>query len=250
MKCPLNCTSAMDETCILTEAYRTQAPVKHATMIGNRCFVIRANPIADATGETVFFVKSYTDISEQTERIQQENVLNRCLETFFLEPDLMTGMQTVSMEICSYMEASRLFIMKFDTKAHTADHYFEYSDNGSKFFSVVKDWHFDPDEHWFRLFLERQAVLLDDVNAPGADETLRSWTDFFQKSTTRSIYVAPIFVDGELWGDFGIAYERKTKTQPELRKNVLKHATRLFGELLSREQMRQQVLGSLRKAQQ
>ena len=113
-------------------------------------------------------VKTYADISEQVARIEHTKVMNLCLETFFMEPDVMKAVERVGQSICEYMNAARMFIMRFDSEKYLADSYFEYVEDGSEPMFTIKDYPFDPREKWYRTFLEKGELWVEDATTPDA----------------------------------------------------------------------------------
>lgn len=239
--------------CPLNETCRTGRCSKiHFSGHGERSFQVTTQPIFNPDGQLHYVLETAVDVSELKERIANEQMMNYCLETFFSADDVMVAVHKVLQAITLHAKAAHCYIYRCDqVEEHGRAALFDsYTMDGRQpLLERFQEVDFRLDEPWYQRLQQRDFVMLNDLDRPEQQNMLATWSELCRARHLRSAYISGIWVDGRLWGDFGIIYEDEDGDCPEARLKLLHFAAHLLETLLSREQTARRLQEAMEKAQ-
>ncbi|MBS1369573.1 MAG: transporter substrate-binding domain-containing protein [Lentisphaeria bacterium] len=191
------------------------------------------------------------DITEQTLLIENQRVLNHCLEAFFEASDMQQAIRVLLETIVSHMRVTHCYILRTETECGAADTLAECAaPECAPFLLGRSGLPFDRNTAGSRLLLDRQPVLLDDLSRPEQLERLSAVRELCRERGVRSIFIVGIYLDGVLWGELGLVYEKcRANAFSELDLKFLRSAAHMIELLLLRERAAEHLKEAVAQAQ-
>ncbi len=193
-----------------------------------------------------------SDITPLKRLIRDQQVINSCLETLFREENVEVAVNELLRVICEHFKASRCYVLQFDIGSESCRAFAEYaiSEKGMMF-KKDKDFLISKNDVWFDFSRRTEATLWRDLNTPEALELFGERSrSYVKKYEMRSLFVAPIFLRGKLWGDFGVIYEKHPCAEFNQRElDMLTATAHLLEIILERQEAHEQLLRALEQAQ-
>lgn len=216
----------------------------------NREYIIHADAVIDDGGRLINIVKSATDITELNALIKNQELLNFCLETLFMEEDAQKAVFAVLEAICRHFGASRGHILKFDMEAGKASVFAEYLESGGNaMFAGEPSVPFDLSDPWILRLKSREPVLIYDLGNPDEAAVFGSWTRYVDGFDMRSIFASGICQNEEFWGVLGVIYEgRQSRRFNDSDIEILKASAHLIEIMLARQEVRDRLIQALEQA--
>ncbi len=185
------------------------------------------------------------------EALQDQQIINSSMETLFLENDFERAINTLLQIIFEHFSASRTYILKFDFEKENCRCFAEYIPAGEEhMFDKTALFPMSSHEKWVSIFQAKQSILIYDLSDPEKAAILDTWGSYIQHFNMRSVFIAPIFLHGKLWGDFGVIYEHepcRNFNQRELA--MLNAAAHLIEVILERQEMHDRLTEAVKQAQ-
>jgi multi-sensor hybrid histidine kinase len=183
---------------------------------------------------------------------RDQMVLNDCLEKLFLSEDYNSAVEAMLKIFCDYFKASRCYILKFDFSRWKATCFAEYNNiEKKKMFEKDKEYPISPEEPWVNAFKYRKMVNLFDMRLEKNREFIGKWSSgYVDEFDMRSLFVSPIYIDNQLWGDVGIMFENHPRERFNKRERYFLNASsRLIEILLERKETHSKLRKALEQAQ-
>ncbi len=217
-----------------------------------RDYIVNAEPVFDDGNELIYIVRSAVDVTDLNASIRNEKVVNSCLETLFKEEDLNSAVHIVLKEICLHLKADRCYILRHrvDDENPTVSLMAEYLRNNA----TSPDYPPRPvplnkKDGWYVRLLRHEFLVYPDMKDAVAREEMKVFTPYLDSYGIRSLFSAGIYMNGALWGNFGLAYENVPYSFSDMNFNFLHAAARLIELLLQRKAVQEQLLAALQEAQ-
>lgn len=215
-----------------------------------RFYTIRETLETSEYGERLI-IGVLSDVTDFKGKLLNEQHLHRCLEILFDPSSEIDAPKEVLKIITEYLEASRCEIVQINSEEHRAQVIVEYytQENGSRLTSLTNLESSAECEVVNNLMLG-ELVMLNDLD----DERQLNKFPFMRKlrreCDCRSVFMAGIFIDGKLWGEVEVCYEKK-KAQPFTDNQLvfLRSAAHIVELLLIRKQSDLQLKQALTEAQ-
>ncbi|MDD3155616.1 MAG: ATP-binding protein [Victivallaceae bacterium] len=226
---------------------RTHKPAQLTISYAGRNYISQSLPVLNEQQELIYIVKSAIDVTELNDLIKMQKMVRFCLETFFLESDVNNALELVIKAICEYMDASRCFVMKFDTKTMQANTLAEYIRPGCKpFFKEVKDRHFDPNDPWIKAIMDHELISVDNMKTQEAFDLFGSCHEICENAG--AIHTIGLFLEGAFWGTIGISSDKQTDALTRDEMQFIRTAGRIVSLFLQRKKAQEQIMSSLAMA--
>lgn len=198
-------------------------------------------------GET-FLLGVGSDITAQTELIENQTALNRCFERIlsrsFTENPALPVMET----LCRRLNASRCYLLRHDETAGKVYPEFEYRRrDGGLALQELGEYELDPSHAWFKIIEAGELFGSPDMASPEAVAFSGMWSEAHRRFGVKSLYAFRVMVAGKLWGNFGISYEDAPHILSNHEKEFLISGAHLLGLMLERRQEHRRLLDVLRK---
>ncbi len=185
------------------------------------------------------------------EALQDQQVLNSSMETLFLENDSERALNTLMRIVCEHFKASRCYIIDFNREQENCRCFAEYVRSGREYLSSQNAaFPVRKEEQWLTMFQAKESILIYDLADPEKAALLGPWQGFVKQFNMRSIFAAPIYLHGELWGDFGVIYEDEPCRQFNQRElDMLNAVVHLIEVIQERQKTHDRLAEAVRQAQ-
>ncbi|MDO4558513.1 MAG: ATP-binding protein, partial [Planctomycetia bacterium] len=217
-----------------------------------RSYRVFTEPVFDESGQLVRIVRSAVDVSDLNQLVRNQQVINACFETLFHEGKIEQAIHNLLKIVCERFGGTRCYILQFDLKRKSSRAFAEYAtpDAGTMFGKGIH-YQLSEDEPWVEHFLKKRVVLWKDMKDPKALDFVGAWSrPYISEFDVRSLFVAPVFLHGELWGDFGVTYEKHPCPEFDQReRELLTTTSHLIEVALEREETHNNLVQALRRAQ-
>lgn len=174
---------------------------------GLRYYRIRA-ALDRSEPEKQMFIGVIQDVTRESELIENEKVLNLCLEMIFNSDTSPHSLGEVLQLVTEHMHATQCYVMQYDMRLCEAEVNAEFCTAGhERFFSPGSKMFFKPDNTVVQALLRREVVVQRSLDAMRTPVGIAAWNKSFEKRPIRSLYIAGIYIRDELWGEIGLVYE-------------------------------------------
>lgn len=239
-----------DVSCPVRNALLTGQSARQEVSIGDREFIVSAEPILDADGRIVNVVKNAVDVTELNELNRNEQVLNSCLEILMKEGDVPGAIDRVLEIIGKHMDGDYCYIQLYERRRKSMCFEYEYSRPGrNRLRQYFPRQPLLRSELWYRMLSSHREINLSDIASIEGRKILGEWGAQLVRRNCRSLFASGIFVDGVLRAAFGLIYDGSRRNLSESCVNFLRGSTHLFELLLQRLKSREQLLAALKQAQ-
>lgn len=189
-----------------------------------------------------------SDITEQTELIENQRALNDCFERIlsrsFIENPALPVMET----LCRRLNASRCYLLRHDEAAGKVFPEFEYRQKTDGLaLQKLGEYKLDTAHTWFKIIEAGELFGASDMTSPEAVAFSGMWSEAHRRFGVKSLYAFRVVVGGELWGNFGVSYEDEPHVLSEHEKDFLVSGAHLLGLMIERRQEHRRVLDVLRE---
>ena len=219
---------------------------------GSRQYLIHADAVINEQNKLVNIVKSAVDVTDVNALLRDQQMINSCLETLFQEEEVSRAVEKLLEIACAYFGATRCYVLGFDLRRRASRIFAEYALPGIRpMFEKDVDVPMSPeDESWVGFLKRRESALIYDLRDPEKATLMGSWKRMVPLFDMRSLFVAPICPHDELWGDFGVIYEKepcRKFNERELR--ILEAMAHLLEVILERQESRERLVQAMEQAQ-
>ncbi len=234
------------------EVIATRKSVHRELVWRGRNFKVAAEPAFDEAGQLQYVVKSAVDVTELNTLLRDQQVINDCLENLFSTEDVENAVEALLKIFCEYFKGTRCYILKFDLERWKNTLFAEYAVPGTKkMFEKGIEYPLSSIEPWLEAFKRRENTLITDVQSQESRAFIGEWSaGYIDEFDMRSLFVSPIYLRNELWGDIGIIYEHepcgKFSSREEDMLNAVSH---LVEVVLERKESRDQLIRAMKQAQ-
>ena len=219
--------------------------------IGPRQYLIHADAVTDERDRLINIVKSAVDVTDINALLRDQQMLNNCLETLFREEDVERAVGTLLKIACAYFGATRCYVLNFNLRQETCRIFSEYAVPGTEpMFEKNIDFPMQiKDEPWIDSFKRRESALIYNLQDMEKAAFMGSWKRMVPAFDMRSLFVAPICPHDELWGDFGVTYEKEPCREFNERElAILEAMAHLIEIILERQESRTRLMQALEQA--
>ncbi|MDD3586064.1 MAG: ATP-binding protein [Thermoguttaceae bacterium] len=211
----------------------------------SRHYILGAEPVYDESGQIAYVVQSAIDTTYLRQLIEYQEMIATCLETFLREDTIKDALASVMKTICHYSNADGAFVLRFDQDKCIAEPYFSYWPD-CKQTVLNSSVHFDKKELWYRILSKREMLVFSDTETAEARTTFdKGWQRDIQGMGIKSFFAAGLYLDDELWGNFGIVFEKQNHCITDFEKNYLEMVGRVLGILLIRDRAHSELVNAL-----
>ncbi len=186
-----------------------------------------------------------TDITEQTELMENQKVLNECFADILANENGDPGLPVVR-AICRRLNAFRCCLLRFDHVRHMMEMNSMHPDRSPEGRSY-RGHPFSEDELWYRLFLKGEMISAPDVSDAGTIRKFGLWREENIALGISSLYVLPVIVNGKLWGSLEVTYNGRIHVLTECEKDFFSSCARLSGLMAGRMLDRSRITASLER---
>ncbi len=185
------------------------------------------------------------DITQSEELARNQEVLNRCFADI-LAAEQQDATPTVLESICSRLDASRCYLIRFD---YDAKLYVPVGEclGRSKEHKPLASHPFSPDDTLYRKLLRNGVVCAPDARSPETIHELGLWHDTNEAYDVQSLYCSLVKVNGKPWGYLGITYEKTAQVISDCELEFLTSGAHLTGLMLERRQSQEQLLAGINR---
>lgn len=198
-----------DADCPVARTFRDGKSCQHLDQTPERDLIVHARPIFDENGEVVHVVKVGIDVSHLNRLNRNRAVINESLSTLLRESDMLVAVRMVLEKACYYFQCSRCYIFQFDLEAHTVSMYTEYVPDGAE--PLFDEFNSTPPRStldWEELLSEHRVLAFPDLRETSGGEGFEGYQDYIARCDARSLYAFGIKLDGKVWGNVGLLYEK------------------------------------------
>ncbi|MDO5566433.1 MAG: GAF domain-containing protein, partial [Planctomycetia bacterium] len=211
----------------------------------NRHYVIDAEPVYDQSGQMAYIVQSAIDTTSLRQLIKYQEMIATCLEAFLSKNTIKEALDSVMKTICHYSNADGAFVLRFDQENDVAQPYFSYWPH-EKQTVLNSSVQFERDEKWFQILSRHEMLIFPDIETAEARETFsKGWETEIKNRGIKSFFASGLYLDDQLWGDFGIVFGKQKHSMTEFEKNFLDMVGRVLGILLIRDRTHNELVSAM-----
>jgi len=190
------------------------------------------------------------DVTDLNSSIQNEKVVNTCLEALFKGENMDEAVRQVLREICIHMGADRCYILQYHPEDTTVSVAAEYAAQGIlPLILACPQQPLATRDMWYQRLLHHEFLVYPDISLPKSRRELGMWSSFVEQYHLYSCFISGIYLDDSLWGNFGLTYDRKPHDFSDLNLTFLHAATHLIELILQRKFAQEQLFAALLEAQ-
>ncbi|MGE4564902.1 MAG: PAS domain-containing protein, partial [Victivallaceae bacterium] len=204
-----------DQDCPVCRALASGKHEQITRRFNGREYIINAEPILDDDGKAINVVKSAIDVTDLNELMSNEQLLNTCMAAVLATDNPELSIKLVLEAFCLHLDADRCFILECNPESGRVSLFGEYQADESLPQIEIGSFRFKPDEPWMRKLQDREPLVVADLLSEEGSRMCGSWVIVAKQYGIRSIYSSGIFVNGKLWGKFGVVYQRNQRNFSE-----------------------------------
>ncbi|MDO5580616.1 MAG: PAS domain-containing protein [Planctomycetia bacterium] len=185
---------------------------------------------------------------EQAYRLAERTALNDCLSLFMGSGYMEIPFEEILEKIRVHLGASRCYVLRVDPEAHLQLCLAEANlDKKQSFLKNRPPFPFEHDVLWYTELKEKSLVGWKDLSDPEARARFdESWAQMASDHNIRSLWVATVDANQEIWGTLGVVYDDQSpKTFNEKDESFVRSAAKVVSMILTRAQHRNDLMSSL-----
>lgn len=206
-------------------------------------------PCIGPTGENLLLGISL-DITRMANLNESHEIIQKCLETLVLNPNLEDGISCAIEQVRKYIGADRIYFFKFDFEKKNDCFRKDFHAQGScEMFELGKEIPFSTSFDWMTHFRDNCFLSFPDLQEKSIlSKFAPFYTQIIRSNDIRSLYGHRLLIDGKLWGYVGIVYEKHKRVLDHDELNFVQSAARFVEIVIQHEHMQSELLRALKEA--
>ena len=234
----------------IEEVIATGKLVRREVAFRNQEFIVTAEPVFNDDGKLIYIVKNAVDITELNALLENQKVVNFCLETLLSEDDMDRAILLALGEVCRYLGSSRGYIVQFDSEKKTMDCLVEYIVPGKEpIFSGIRNHPYSANPTWEERFRETPDIIIENMQEAAGTEVGSLWLEIIRRYRIQSVYTRRLMLDSKVWGYLGMVFEDQPHHFTEHDSRFIDSVAHFVELMLQRRRAQQQILDALKEAQ-
>lgn len=194
------------------------------------------------------------DVMSDSKNTEYSKIIQHCLETLVLNPDLEEGMNESIARVREAIHADRMFILRFGTELDTGKMTANFDKEScapgrNPLFRDISGVPLSAGIDWLKHFGKECFLNFPDIQAP---DVLAVFDPFYRKlilqENIRSLYCHRVLIDGKITGYVGLTFENAPRILDQESLDFVQSIARLVEVMIKHNQMQSNLLRALNEA--